>query len=354
MSGTLATKLLLRRGLSSDVPTLDVGELGLDTDTFTVRVGNGTSNPTRIFTEASSGSFNCSLVALSVASLQVTSLATSSRVFTDSSGNLTTADTEAVNVSDLTGTFTSSGSLSLFNGGVNAGPATFWRGDLTWSLVDLSADVTGVLGIPNGGTGATSAADARLRLDAPGLGISNVFRANNNISQALTVGNPTGAFLGVGSVNVSGGFYINGKQIPLAPVTQCVHVPETTLFSGNPFLSAWFCVLHATPVEVHLHCMFKQLSQSPSFNISGLSGFQIFRDGILVASPSASFNVAIGGSAYYPWEIKLLDQTSPGWHYYEVRIVGLTDPRPIGNRFFKLSNHAPLPDVYGPMPNVPP
>lgn len=58
----MATKIQIRRGNASAVPALDVAEPGWDVDTKTYRVGDGTSNPARIPSTKSSGSFDFSSV----------------------------------------------------------------------------------------------------------------------------------------------------------------------------------------------------------------------------------------------------------------------------------------------------
>src|SRR5438270_11550380 len=52
------SKLLLRRGLSTQIPALDIGELGYDIDHYTMRVGNGTSNPARVLLEGATASYD--------------------------------------------------------------------------------------------------------------------------------------------------------------------------------------------------------------------------------------------------------------------------------------------------------
>lgn len=58
----MAVKIQMRRGNASAVPALDVGELGWDVDTKTMRVGDGTGAPTRLPTTKSTGAFDFSSV----------------------------------------------------------------------------------------------------------------------------------------------------------------------------------------------------------------------------------------------------------------------------------------------------
>lgn len=51
-------KILARIGLAAQVPTLQTGELGYDTDTKTGRLGDNTAQPPRLMTDKSTGIFN--------------------------------------------------------------------------------------------------------------------------------------------------------------------------------------------------------------------------------------------------------------------------------------------------------
>ena len=51
-------KIIAARGLAANVPTLLQGQLGWDTDKKTGRYGDGTSQPPRVMTDKSTGSFN--------------------------------------------------------------------------------------------------------------------------------------------------------------------------------------------------------------------------------------------------------------------------------------------------------
>ncbi len=57
---SVAQRIVVRMGLEAAVPALHFGELGLDTDTMTVRVGNDTANPAKIMTTLSTGNFDYS------------------------------------------------------------------------------------------------------------------------------------------------------------------------------------------------------------------------------------------------------------------------------------------------------
>lgn len=56
----VAYKLLTRKGLKSDRPTLVEGEIALDSDEVTLVVGDGTATPARIITDKSTGIFDLS------------------------------------------------------------------------------------------------------------------------------------------------------------------------------------------------------------------------------------------------------------------------------------------------------
>jgi hypothetical protein len=100
--------------------------------------------------------------------------------------------TGTVNGLTLTGTVTSSGSLTL--GGALSG-------------VDLTTQVTGVLPIANGGTGANTAANARTALDVPsssGTGASGTWNINVTGNAANITGTAAIANGGTGATTASG------------------------------------------------------------------------------------------------------------------------------------------------------
>ena len=57
---SVAQRIIVRMGVDADVSALHFGELGLDTDTMTMRLGNDTPNPAKILTTQSTGYFDFS------------------------------------------------------------------------------------------------------------------------------------------------------------------------------------------------------------------------------------------------------------------------------------------------------
>lgn len=55
-----AQRIIVRIGLSTDVPALHQAELGMDIDTITMRIGDDTADPPKIMTTKSTGSFDYS------------------------------------------------------------------------------------------------------------------------------------------------------------------------------------------------------------------------------------------------------------------------------------------------------
>lgn len=68
--------IVSRYGLTADVPTLPIGVIGYDTDTKTLRVGDGTSSPPRIITDKSSGEFDLSNLTMTLPDALIASLST--------------------------------------------------------------------------------------------------------------------------------------------------------------------------------------------------------------------------------------------------------------------------------------
>lgn len=59
---SIAQRIIVRYGLAADIPSLHIGELGMDTDTITLRLGNDTHAPAKIMTTQSSGVFDYSTI----------------------------------------------------------------------------------------------------------------------------------------------------------------------------------------------------------------------------------------------------------------------------------------------------
>ena len=55
-------RIVVRYGLEANIPSLHLGELGMDTDTLTLRLGRDTPNPLKIMTTGSTGVFDFSTV----------------------------------------------------------------------------------------------------------------------------------------------------------------------------------------------------------------------------------------------------------------------------------------------------
>lgn len=67
-------RIIAAQGLAAEVPALILGEIGYDTDTKTLRVGDATTIPPRIMTDKSTGEFNFeSVTKIRVSSLDVVS-----------------------------------------------------------------------------------------------------------------------------------------------------------------------------------------------------------------------------------------------------------------------------------------
>ena len=113
--------------------------------------------------------------------------------FTGNGGKVVVVNSGATDIEYITvsgtGTVTSVGGTGTVNGITLTGTVTA-AGNLTLggalSGVNLTTQVTGTLPIANGGTNATSAADARTNLSVPGLADANTFTSSNVISLSST------------------------------------------------------------------------------------------------------------------------------------------------------------------------
>ena len=142
--------------------------------------------------------------------------------------------TGTVNGLTLTGTVTSSGNLTL--GG-------------TLSGVNLTSQVTGTLPIANGGTGATSAANARTALGAAASG-ANTDITSLSPASGLVVGSPTGGAQGAGTINATG-LFVNGVAVSGGGGGSVTSVNANSTvsglsFSGGPITSSGTLTLAGT------------------------------------------------------------------------------------------------------------
>ncbi len=92
-------------------------------------------------------------------------------------GNTTLTGTLNAGSTTITGTLNVS-SLITATGGIS--------GNLTGNVTGTASNVTGIVALANGGTGATTAAGARTSLDVPGLSTANTFLTGN---QKIATGN---------------------------------------------------------------------------------------------------------------------------------------------------------------------
>lgn len=142
--------------------------------------------------------------------------------------------TGSVNGLTLTGTVTSSGNLTL--GGALSG-------------ISLTTQVTGTLPIANGGTGATSAANARTALGAAASG-ANTDITSLSPASGLIVGSPTGGAQGAGTINTTG-LFVNGVAVSGGGGGSVTSVNANSTvsglsFSGGPITSSGTLTLAGT------------------------------------------------------------------------------------------------------------
>ena len=117
-------RLVARYGLSTNVPTLAVGEIGYDTDKKVLRVGDDTSTPPRVMTDKSLGSFNFA---------SVTSITLPGDVVV-ADGKVDGVDISSLNVSD---------GLLVRRGSGNFATVAFVSGDETILITNPSGQISG-------------------------------------------------------------------------------------------------------------------------------------------------------------------------------------------------------------------
>jgi hypothetical protein len=101
------------------------------------------------------------------------------------------------------------------------------------SGISLTSQVTGALPIANGGTGSTTAANARTALGAAASG-ANTDITSLSPTNGLTVGSPTGGTQGAGTVNATG-LFINGVPVASGGGGSVTSVNASSSVSGLSF-----------------------------------------------------------------------------------------------------------------------
>jgi len=104
-------------------------------------------------------------------------------------------------------------------------------GNPSWSAISLSADVTGMLPVANGGTGATTASTARTSLGAAASGANSDISSLTGLTTALSVAQ---GGTGAQTLAANGVLYGNGTGAiqALAPVTSGYVLTSTGLSSA--------------------------------------------------------------------------------------------------------------------------
>lgn len=149
------------------------------------------------------------------------------------------------------GTVTSVSGTGTVNGLTLTGTVT-GSGSLTLggtlSGVSLTTQVTGTLPVANGGTGSTTAAGARSALGAAASG-ANTDITSLNPTGGLQVGSPTGGAQGTGTINATG-IYVNGVAIGSGSGTVTSVNASSSVsglsFSGGPITSSGTLTLSGT------------------------------------------------------------------------------------------------------------
>ena len=252
---------------AADVPTLNQNTTGTASNvTGTVAITNGGTGQT-----TANAALNAFLPSQATYTGRVLSTdGTNTSWVAVGSGSVTSvAGAGTVNGLTLTGTVTTSGSLTL--GG-------------TLSGVSLSTAVTGTLPITNGGTGQTSAAAALTALGAyPATNPNGYTNATGTVTQVVGTGGVNGLTL-TGTVTSSGnltlGGTLSGVSLSTAvtgtlPVANGGTGTTTSTGTGNVVLSTSPTLVTpvlGTPTSGNLaNCTFPTLNQNTTGTAAGLS-----------------------------------------------------------------------------------
>jgi hypothetical protein len=188
--------LQIRRGLAADRTTITPanGELIYTTDTKLVYVGDGTTLGGNLVGSQASGS---------VTSVDISGGSTG---LTATGGPVTSS-----------GTITLGGTLAVVNGGTGATTAGDARSNLSAAASGANSDITSLTGLTTalslaqGGTGATTASNARSNLSAAASGANSDITSLTGLTTALSVAqggtgatDAAGARSSLGAVNIAG------------------------------------------------------------------------------------------------------------------------------------------------------
>lgn len=167
-------KIIGRYGLSINVPTLEIAEIGYDTDTFTGRLGDGTTTPPRFMTTKSTGNF--------VYQTNVTF------------NNVTANTLNGISINTL-----NSGAGLVYRTAVNGQfrPVTFSSSDNTLSFSTTTTDTTGLVDARISQSLAEDLAFAKLGPWLSVLAIASVPPTSPALGDTYIVGsNASGDFTG--------------------------------------------------------------------------------------------------------------------------------------------------------------
>lgn len=303
----MPTKLLLRRGLSTAVPNLDVGELGYDTDTATLRVGDGTTNPPRVYTNKTPSLGQLLPAVYWNAVLHAPTTLQGYGIVDAQPLNTTLTKISGIN------TLGQEGFLELSIDG-------------NWKIVQLGSieSLTGILGVDQGGTGAATPTDAVTNLGAAAPYLANVFTLAQTISEA----NPTAYSLSLRSVStlasVSPGISLE-RLASLPNNTEFAQIRFVTLDTSTHQQEA---IRLAATVDNHTQGSFAAHMTVYAPGASGqTSVLQVGTQGVVTGSGNVAQGLGtVNASAYYMNNVSLSTLFQPvGASVSIANVTGLPD-----------------------------
>lgn len=127
-----------------------------------------------------------------------------------------------------------SGVYSLPAGSTATAGTTITASTHNTPLADLVSDANAARPVVAGGTGATTAANARTNLAVPGLAVNNTFTGNNDFTAGETsVATPTGSAHATTKGYVDSNFVSSSAGIPLLKSEQAISSDATITFNTN-------------------------------------------------------------------------------------------------------------------------